>query len=172
MNLDERTARLMNFAGFAMAHGIGGVSSGETLCTLAIVEREGLDKEGKMRLERKLGQFPGKIDASVAQARSALADDEGLVRAAIIYDGVVTVGDAESAAVVVETAWKDHLDSPTVALLRYKSISEGGSFRVLGEPLFASAESDEVEVLLREALMEGARSHDEAFGVWMRASEG
>ena len=172
MNLDERTARLMNFAGFAMAHGIGGVSSGETLCTLAIIEREGLDKEGKVSLERKLGQFPGKIEASVAQARAALVGDEGVIRAAIIYDGVVDLNGAQSSAVVVEAAWKDHLDSPTVAILRYESISDGGSFSVVGEPLFATAESDEVEGLLREALMEGARSHDEAFGVWMRASEG
>ena len=162
MNLDEKTARLMNFAGFALAHGVGGVSGGDTLCTMALVERAA---------EQGLTQFPGNIAESVGQAKQALAGMDDLLRAAIVFDAVVNVGSEESPAVVVEAAWKDDLDNPTVALIRYRSPKGGGTFSVVGEPLFAAAESDEVEVLLREALMEGARSHQEAFEVWMKASE-
>lgn len=162
MQLDEQTARLMNFAGFALAHGVGGVSSGDTLCTMALIQRQ---------TEQGLTQFPGPIGESVAQAKSTLSGMDDLLRCAIVYDAVVMVEGAESTAVVVEASWKDHLDQPTVALQRYRSAGGGEGFAVVGEPLFATAETDQEEVLLREALMEGARSHDEAFAVWMKATE-
>ena len=90
MELDAKTAALMNFAGFALAHGVGGVSSGKTLCTMALVQ---------CQKEQGLSQYPGPIGASVAQAKAATEGLDDLQRRAIIYDGLVTVGGAESSAV-------------------------------------------------------------------------
>ena len=60
MELDAKTAALMNFAGFALAHGVGGVSSGQTLCTMALVQ---------CAKEQGLTQYPGPIGQSVARRK-------------------------------------------------------------------------------------------------------
>ena len=162
MELDAKTAALMNFAGFALAHGVGGASAGNTLCTMALVQ---------CAKEQGLTQYPGPIGQSVAQAKEATGGLDDLQRRAIIFDGVVTVGGEESSAVVVEAAWKDHLTRPLVVIQRYRSAAGGSDFAVVGEPMIATAPDEEVEVAQREAIMEGARTHDEAFAVWMKALE-
>jgi hypothetical protein len=162
MELDAKTAALMNFAGFALAHGVGGVSSGKTLCTMALVQ---------CQKEQGLSQYPGPVGQSVAQAKAATEGLDDLQRRAIIFDGMVTVGGTESSAVVVEAAWKDHLTRPLVVIQRYRSSPSGTDFAVVGEPMIATAPDDEVEIAQREAVMEGARTHDEAFAVWMKALE-
>jgi hypothetical protein len=162
MELDDKTAALMNFAGFALAHGVGGASGGKTLCTMALVQ---------CQKEQGLSQYPGPIGASVAQAKAATEGLDDLQRRAIIYDGLVTVGGAESSAVIVEAAWKDHLTRPLVVLQRYRCAPGGADFTVIGEPMVATAPDDVVEVAQREAIMEGARTHDEAYAVWMKALE-
>ena len=162
MELDAKTAALMNFAGFALAHGVGGVSSGQTLCTMALVQ---------CAKEQGLTQYPGPIGQSVVQAKEATGGLDDLQRRAIIFDGVVTVGGVEGSAVVVEAAWKDHLTRPLVVIQRYTCSADGEDFVVVGEPLVATAPDDEVQAAQREAIMEGARTHDEAYAVWMKALE-
>jgi hypothetical protein len=162
MELDAKTADLMNFAGFALAHGVGGAAGGQTLCTMALVQ---------CQKEQGLSQYPGPIGASVAQAKAATEGVDDLQRRAIIFDGLVTVGGAESSAVIVEAAWRDHLNRPLVVIQRYRCSPGGADFAVVGAPMIATAPDDVVEAAQREAIMEGARTHDEAFAVWMKALE-
>ena len=162
MELDSKTAALMNFAGFALAHGVGGVATGRTLCTMALVQSS---------REQGLTQYPGPIGASVVQAKAATEAVDDLQRRAIIFDGIVTVGGEQVSAVVVEAAWKDHLGRPLVVLQPYSCSAGGEGFTVHGEPLIATAPNEEVATAQREAVMEGARTHDEAYAVWMRALE-
>ena len=160
MELDSKTAALMNFAGFALAHGVGGASAGKTLCTMALVQSS---------REQGLTQYPGPVGASVAQAKASTEAVDDMQRRAIIFDGLVTIGGREQSAVVVEAAWKDHLTRPLVVLQPYSCSPGGADFVVLGEPLIATAPDEEVATAQREAVMEGARTHDEAYAVWMKA---
>jgi hypothetical protein len=70
-------------AGFALAHGIGSIELGGTLCTLALSVIEG--RRAMFRYEAR------SVDESVAVARSHLADQiaDGSY-AALVYDGFVT----------------------------------------------------------------------------------
>ena len=72
---------------------------------------------------------------------------------------------------MVEAAWKDHLTRPLVVIQRYTCSPDGEDFVVIGAPLVATAPDDEVQAAQREAIMEGARTHDEAYAVWMKALE-
>ena len=127
-------------AGFALAHALGSVEGGETLCTLAIVRRGEIIE--LVRYEAPTGP------ASVLGAHKDLSTRVGAgAHAALVYDGYATIDDVRRDAMIVELIGPDgtvqarliQLYRPArfgrlPGLLRSRGAPLPGGVQVIGQP--------------------------------------
>ena len=154
----EDADQLLRLAGFALAHAAWSIEDGETLCTLALIERE---------TERELVRYEapsiaGSVDAAHEHLVRALSGGD---RAVLIYDGYVTRDDGERHdALVAELA----TSGPTAAGVIVQAYEPGrrGRFplrrgqrvQLLGRPEVRGDFPDDAA----ETVVAGAREHERA----------
>lgn len=85
----------LRLAGFALAHALGSIDGGGTLCTLAFVEREG---------GRELVRYEAEsIPESIVMARADLRTQLGSAgHAVLVYDGYATIDRVRNDALLVD----------------------------------------------------------------------
>jgi hypothetical protein len=129
---DDRA--LLRLAGFALAHAAWSVEDGETLCTLAMVERPGHEQRELMRFEA--ATIPESVEHAHAQL-AALAPGE---RAVLVYDGYVTPEGGERTDGLIAML-QPGPDLRGMALLAYRAakrpkfgIGKAKGFELVGGP--------------------------------------
>ena len=163
MNLDGDPAAVseahLSLAGFALAHALGSIDGGGTLCTLAIVEREG---------ERELVRYEAdSIPESIVLANRDIAARIGSAgRAALVYDGYVTIERVRHDALLVDLVLPGGAAVATlmqpyrpgrfgpVGLLRALGVPVPGGLAVIGQPISESPLPPEASAALSRGLAE------------------
>jgi hypothetical protein len=132
MTEDDRA--LLRLAGFALAHAAWSVEDGETLCTLAMVERPGDEQRDLLRFEAPT------IPESVEHAHDQLATLAPGERAVLIYDGYVTPEGGERTDGLIAML-QPGPDLRGLALLAYRAakrprfgIGKAKGFELVGPP--------------------------------------
>ena len=160
--LDNRTARLMNFAGFAMAQAIALTATGGKPC-VALAESKG---------ERGfVGPFKGSLDDAVTTARTTLAAIPELGFSALAFAAEISLGEETANGIVVEAAHPGALDVPVVVIQLYREEADPAGYAVLGSVMLPEVPDEDRAAAMAEAVMEGARENQEAFGHWMKKLE-
>ncbi len=148
-------APALRTAGFALAHAIGSIRFGGTLCTLAIFENDG---------ERILVRYEAEnIPASVANAHAHLGEVIGESgHGVLVYDGFMTPANGErSDALIVEILGpkgeqKGHFIQGYRPARRFGLPIVGRGCTVLGAPFIdESIEDDNAQ----EVIYDGVRDH-------------
>ena len=119
----------LRLAGFALAHALGSIDAGGTLCTLAFVERQD---------QRELVRYDAdSIADSIALARNDLRTSlEQGGYAALVYDGYATVGDVRHDALMVDLIDRDGtVVAQLVQQYRPGRLWPFGLLRLVGLPL-------------------------------------
>lgn len=118
----EKTARL---AGFIAAHAIWSVSDGETLITMIGSE----DADGQRKLDRLVTP---RIEESVARGREQLlTNPEHVARAALAFDGYITLPDGKTDAIFVEAREYGSSEAlPFEIAVPYRNARSPGGFAV------------------------------------------
>ncbi len=147
----------LRLAGFALAHALGSIDGGGTLCTLAFVEREG---------QRELVRYEAdSIPESIAMARSDLRNAMGSAgNAALVFDGYVTVDRVRDDALLVDLITSGGTVVGTlvqryrpgrfgaVGLLRALGVPLPGGLAVVGQPISESPLPPDASVALTRGL--------------------
>lgn len=103
---------LMDFGLFALDHATDSVlASGGPLVPFAVLEVDG---------ERALHRFPGDLELGQQAARELVTSQEGMERAAVAWDGYLTVNGERTDAVFVEASEVGDPESVVLAQ-RYRS---------------------------------------------------
>jgi hypothetical protein len=94
---DDPLASALRLAGFALAHAVWSIEDGETLCTLALIERVG----GARELNRyEAPTIADSLDAAFGDLEARLRPGDS---AAVVFDGFVTPpGGVRTDALVVD----------------------------------------------------------------------
>ena len=132
MTDDDRA--LLRLAGYALAHAAWSVEDGETLCTLAMVERPGDQQRDLLRFEAP------SIPASVEMAHEQLESLPPGNRSVVVYDGYVTPeGGERTDALIAMLQPGPNLRG--MALLAYRAatrprfgIGKAKGFELVGQP--------------------------------------
>ncbi len=153
---EEPPAPALRLAGFALAHAVWSIEDGETLCTLAMIERVGGARE-LVRYEAP--SIAASLDAAFGDLEERMRDGE---YAALVFDGYVTLeGGERSDALVVD------LFGPGGTVLgrivqRYRParrsrvpLSRPRGFALLAPPEAGDSLGDAADALV----LEGAREH-------------
>lgn len=147
----------LRLAGFALAHALGSIDGGGTLCTLAFVEQEG---------ERELVRYEAEtIPESIAMARTDLRTSLGSAGLAVlVYDGYVTLDRVRHDALLVDLIapggtvvgnlvqrYRPGRFGP-VGLLRALGVPLPGGLAVVGQPVTESPLPPDASVALTSGL--------------------
>lgn len=154
----EPTARL---AGFIAAHAIWSVSDGETLVTM--VGSEGAD--GQRKLDRLVTE---RIEDSVSQGREQLLKNpQHVARAALAFDGYITLPDGKTDAVFIEAREYAKGEAlPFEIAVPYRSAKSPGGFAVYRPKLLkVPPDLKNCESLLN-TFWTGVDAHTKAAEVW------
>ena len=154
----ERTARL---AGFIAAHAIWSVSDGEVLVTMVGSEAG----DGQRKLDRILTE---RIEESVVQGREQLLKNpQHAARAALAFDGYVTLPDGKTDAVFIEAReYSASGAQPFEIAIPYRSAKAAGGFAVY-RPKLVKVPPDMTDCnALLDAFWHGVDSHTKAAEVW------
>lgn len=151
-----------NLAGFLTAHAVWCVSDGETLIPLMGCETS--------NGERQMHRFTAdRIEEGVRQGQERLARNlEGVIRAALIYDGFITLPTGRLDALLIDI--RDHSLPPRSLLMAvpYRPSSSPQGFAV-HRPKFLSFAGPEPDFqAVGSAFFQGVDSHDKAAPVWSR----
>lgn len=154
----EQTARL---AGLIAAHAIWSVSDGETLITMIGSE----DAEGQRKLDRLVTP---RIEDSVTRGREQLlANPQHVARAALAFDGYITLPDGKTDAIFIEArdyAGTDPL--PFEIAVPYRNAKASGGFAVYRPKLLKVPSDLKSCDSLLDAFWAGVDSHTKAAEVW------
>jgi hypothetical protein len=152
---------MARLAGFFAAHAVWSVSDGATLITIFATE----DASGVRSMTRLVNES---IEAAVAEGKRRLdAPAEGVLRAVLLYDGIIAVDDAqETDAIMIEA--RSYADGHGAAVLAvpYRPAQDPGGFAVFRlqfltvEPPGADARQMAV------AFWAGVDGHDKGAEVW------
>jgi hypothetical protein len=116
---------LLDLAFVALDHAVDTVRHGDQLAPFALVEAE---------VGRDLARFVnGTLEASIAEARRYLWGRPDAIRAALAYDGFITLDGTRYDAVFVE-AQEAGQDSAIVLCQRYEPKRRRRAFRTIGNP--------------------------------------
>jgi hypothetical protein len=153
----EKLARL---SGFIAAHAIWSVSDGATLITMLVGER----LSGERTLARLLTE---RIEESIQQGRKRLLENpDQIQRAALAFDGYITLPDGKTDAVFIEAREYGGGDAlPFEIAIPYRNAKSPGGFAVYRPKLMTKL--DNAESLLK-AFWSGVDSHDQAAEVWTK----
>lgn len=155
MTEDDRA--LLQLAGFALAHAAWSVEDGETLCTLAMIDREGREERELLRFEAP------SIPISVEMAHAELASLRGGDRGVLVFDGYITPEGGERTDALLAQLLHPGPAIRGLAILAYRAAKpsrlpfvKAKGFGLVGRPYVDDAidEPDADEVLL-----EGFREH-------------
>jgi hypothetical protein len=132
MTDDDRA--LLRLAGYALAHAAWSVEDGETLCTLAMVERSDDPQRELLRFEAPT------IPASIEMAHEQLEPLPPGSRAVLVYDGYVTpAGGERTDALIAMLQPGPHPRG--MALLAYRAarrprfgVGRAKGFELVGQP--------------------------------------
>ena len=151
--------RHFRLAGFALAHALGSIDGGGTLCTLAVVALEG---------ERALVRFEAQsIPESIVLANRDLPARIGSTgMAALVSDGYVTIERVRHDALLVDLIMPGGITAATViqayrpgrfgpiGLLRAVGVPLPGGLAVIGRPISESPLPPEALAALTHGLAE------------------
>lgn len=147
----------LRLAGFALAHALGSIDGGGTLCTLAFVEREG---------ERELVRYEAdSIPESIVMARADLRTQlRSAGHAVLVYDGYATIDRVRHDALLVDLItpggtivasllqrYRPGRFGP-VGLLRALGLPLPGSLAVVGRPYSESPLPPDAPIALTRGL--------------------
>lgn len=154
----EETARL---AGFIAAHAIWSVADGETLVTM--VGSEGAD--GQRKLDRLVTQ---PIEQSVTLGREQLLKNpQHVARAALAFDGYITLTDGKTDAVFIEARAYGNGDAmPFEIAVPYRNAKSAAGFAVYRPKLLKVPPDLKNCDSLLNAFWAGVDSHAKAAEVW------
>jgi hypothetical protein len=157
MTDDDRA--LLRLAGYALAHAAWSVEDGETLCTLAMVERPGHDgRDNERDNERELLRFEAPtIPISVEMAHEQLERLPPGNRAVLVYDGYVTPEGGERSDGLIAML-QPGPNMRGLALLAYRAakrprfgIGKAKGFELVGQPYasdqFGGGEEGDAELI-------------------------
>ncbi len=119
----------LRLAGYALAHALGSIDGGGTLCTLAFVEREG---------KRELVRYEAdSIPESIMMARGDLRTCLGTGgHAVLVYDGYVTINRVRHDALLVDLITPGgNVVGNLIQRYRPGRFGPVGLLRALGAPL-------------------------------------
>lgn len=148
-------------AGFFAAHGIWGVSEGETLIPMLGYEHA----DGERTMERFV--VDDVADAARAAQEALEVNEHGSVRAVLVADAYLQLGDGPTDALIVD-AVRYGLTPATMKLaVPYRPRTTSSNF-VVFRPVFleASGFGDLDHEALADAFFAGADSHEQAAAVW------
>lgn len=152
----QDTARL---AGFIAAHAIWSVSDGALL--IPMLGSEAAD--GKRSLQRLV---TGEAHEAVALGRAELAaNTRAALRAALAFDGYITLADGKTDAVFIEARHYDPTSNEAVAFdiaIPYRHASQ--DFAVYRPKVLQLPPGGHEQLL--EAFWQGVDSHEQAAAVW------
>ncbi len=154
----EQTAYL---AGFIAAHAIWSVSDGEILVTM--IGSEGHD--GQRKLDRLM---TGRNDESVAHGRAQLLNNpQHVARAALAFDGYITLTDGKTDAVFIEAREYGTDDAlPFEIAIPYRSAKAPGGFAVYRPKVVKLPPGMTDCDSLLEAFWHGVDAHTKGAEVW------
>jgi hypothetical protein len=156
----EPTARL---AGFAAAHAIWSISEGKTLVTFLVHE----SAKGERGLDRLA--LP-RIEESVAYGRELLTkNDAAFTRAALAFDGYVTLPDGKIDAVLIEA--REYANGVSLAIeigVPYRTANAAGGFAVHRAKILKLPTGFETCRTLLDTFWNGVESHNQAAVVWKK----
>jgi hypothetical protein len=124
--MDDDDRAWLRLAGYALAHAAWSVEDGETLCTLALVARAGKEERELLRFEAP------SIPASIELAYAELASLHGGDRAALVFDGYVTLEGGERADGLVAQLLQPGPAIRGLAIQAYRAANRP-RFRALGK---------------------------------------
>lgn len=147
-------------AGYFGAHAVWCVAEAETLIPMLAVQR----RDASLQMTRFEG---AKLDEAVNDARQQLeANAEGNIRAALLYDGYVTLPEGRTDAVVVELVEYDSGRRASLAL-PYRHASRPDGFAVFRPKFLKMPEGSDARAL-GEALFRGVAKHEKGAAVWAK----
>lgn len=150
------------FAGFLAAHAVWSVSDGETLIPLMGTETP----DGKRKMDRFVAD---RIEQGVREGQDRLnRNSAGATRAALVYDGFITLPTGKVDALLVDIREYGPPSSSLLMAVPYRPASSPQGFAV-HRPKFLSSSGTEPDYQkVGSAFFEGVDSHDKAAPVWSR----
>lgn len=153
---EESLAPALRLAGFALAHAVWSIEDGETLCTLAMIERVGGARE-LVRYEAP--SIAASLDGAFGDLEERVRDGEV---AALVFDGYVTPqGGERTDALIVDLfgpagAVLGRIVQPYRPARRSRvPLSRPRGFGLLGPP----QAGDSLGTAAESLILEGARDH-------------
>jgi hypothetical protein len=119
---------LMDLAFFALDHGIDSVHAGGQLIAFAVIETDRGRELARFATER--------LEEGPAAARKRVANTEDAIRAAVVYDGYLTIEGDRTDAVFVE-AYERGAPTTLVFAQRYRTAPR---FETIGNAAFVDEE--------------------------------
>ena len=153
----ERDA--LRLAGFALAHAVWSIEDGETLCTLALIERAGGGRE--------LGRYeaptiPDSLDAAFGDLEARLTGDD---RAVLIFDGYITPEGGERTDALIADIFAPGMRHIGRIVQRYRPATRSRRFfsKPSGFALLRAPEAgDEFGPAADPLVLAAAREHEKA----------
>jgi hypothetical protein len=149
-------------AGFLAAHAVWCVSDGEILIPLMGFETP----DGKRQVHRFMAD---RFEQGVSEGQDSLARNvDGAKRAALIYDGFITLETGKVDALLVDI--RDY-GSPSRSLLMavpYRPVNSPQGFAVHRPKFLSFAGLEPDYQIVGSAFFEGVDSHDKAAPIWSR----
>ena len=154
----EHTAQI---AGFIAAHAIWSVAEGETLITILGSE----NADGQRSMTRLVTD---RLEESVARGREQLtANQERAVRAALAFDGYITLPEGKTDAVILEARdYSSGEPQPFKITIPYRHAKSPGGFAVYRPKLMEFPQALAKPDTLINAFWSGVDSHTQAAEVW------
>jgi hypothetical protein len=154
------TTAMLRLAGLALAHAAWSVEGGETLCTMAMVERDG----GRELVRYEAPTIDESVEAARADLREHLADGGC---AALVVDGYATREGGERTDALLVELFGPAREPMGMIIQPYRAarrsripfIGRASGFEILGEPtLSGDLEVDDADRIVLAA----AREHPQA----------
>jgi hypothetical protein len=156
--MDDNYELTIKLAGLTLAHAAWSVSNGETLCTLALVEKG--DEHELYRFEAD--SIPESVEAARQKLKELAAD-----RWALAYDGYITLNDERRDALIIQLPEAPQL--PARIIQKYKPVKFMRGFKIVGSPLLVESDGSLIENDQVQAwLAEGVEQHSKVAQLWRK----